>query len=538
MRSFFGGPETMASWNKAGAVATKLSSIGFPQHLTCRTGSNNQLHAAYWSHMWLAVAAAVAAAANAECCCCSCTYDCERLAGVRLKLDRRDSNGGLPAWAFDGPLGPHPPWIVGGDDDNLLLTRQVQRDLWVQQHPVDCFAPSVRMALLAWPSADGHGIGSQIHMISGVMSAVVKSGRVLVLTPTFERARHAECEGDNQASLDCYFWPATSADCTAAAMQQLPSLLADTADLDSEDRFVLVGRMGLDRYMTEWDAADRWLGHDTASTDGLAAAAASVEVLGKAYSYTTEEVGGRLSWWRAQTVRFLLRWPSRYLCRLCNRARHRAFGRSVARQLSHSMCPPRRTSKREAVVERRDAFARLGTEDPASKFALSFSLDLASAVQHGLETTAWVDAGAYMPRPIVSIYVRQGDKWQEAELFSLDAHLQLAERLRLHDPGISHAWLGTEMQSVVDAAKVVKGWTVFATEFPRLTNLSLSVQDYEQSVGLADAVGNAFVNLVIASECCYFIGTLASNWNRLINELRLTGGKLKRGFLTLDYSEG
>ena len=40
--------------------------------------------------------------------------------------------------------GPFPPWVTGSDADNYPLTRRVQRDVWVHQHPADCNHSSVR----------------------------------------------------------------------------------------------------------------------------------------------------------------------------------------------------------------------------------------------------------------------------------------------------------------------------------------------------------------------------------------------------------
>ena len=47
----------------------------------------------------------------------------------------------------------------------------------------------------------------------------------------------------------------------------------------------------------------------------------------------------------------------------------------------------------------------------------------------------------------------------------------------------------------------------------------------------------SLANLLIAAQCDYFIGSLGSNWNRLINELRLTSGRLKAGYLGLNMAE-
>ncbi|CAI5507877.1 unnamed protein product [Closterium sp. Naga37s-1] len=44
----------------------------------------------------------------------------------------------------------------------------------------------------------------------------------------------------------------------------------------------------------------------------------------------------QVHWWRAQSIRFLLRFPSSYLCHITNRVRHTSYGLSVAAHLSAS----------------------------------------------------------------------------------------------------------------------------------------------------------------------------------------------------------
>ncbi|CAI7844029.1 unnamed protein product [Closterium sp. NIES-53] len=52
----------------------------------------------------------------------------------------------------------------------------------------------------------------------------------------------------------------------------------------------------------------------------------------------------------------------------------------------------------------------------------------------------------YVPRPIVSVHVRQGDKGFEMQLFSFYAYMFMANRIRRGFPGVRYVWLGTEMQ--------------------------------------------------------------------------------------------
>ena len=60
---------------------------------------------------------------------------------------------------------------------------------------------------------------------------------------------------------------------------------------------------------------------------------------------------------------------------------------------------------------------------------------------------------------------------------------------------------------------------------------------YEVAIGKQTLLDASFANLLISAECDYFVGTLGSNWNRLINELRLTNGRFKAGYISLNYGE-
>lgn len=139
-------------------------------------------------------------------------------------------------------------------------------------------------------------------------------------------------------------------------------------------------------------------------------------------------------WWRSQSVRFLLRHPTSYLCHLTNRARHQAYGRDVAEHIVTAQ------EAREAILEAKDKFLepdepeRLKEECPAGGVPLEL-------------TDSWRFGGeAYVPRPIVSVHVRQGDKAKEMELYSFPSYMWLAERVRLLVPNLKFVWLSTEMQ--------------------------------------------------------------------------------------------
>jgi hypothetical protein len=124
----------------------------------------------------------------------------------------------------------------------------------------------------------------------------------------------------------------------------------------------------------------------------------------------------------------MLRWSSLRLCHLVNHERHSVYGETVARQVAE-----------------------------AAKKQMSF-MDVPLDLQHlagyqgvtsresSLQKNAWKHLAPFLPRPIISLHVRQGDKGGEMSLYPFSAYMFLAERIRYHSPDANHIWLSTEMQ--------------------------------------------------------------------------------------------
>ncbi|GAU21875.1 hypothetical protein TSUD_33720 [Trifolium subterraneum] len=118
--------------------------------------------------------------------------------------------------------GAYPPWIVGSDQDNYPLTRKVQRDIWIHQHPLNCSDPNVKFLVADWERLPGFGIGAQIASMCGLLSIAINEGRVLV-TNHYNRADHDGCEGSSRSSWSCYFFPETSLECHQRAFELMKS---------------------------------------------------------------------------------------------------------------------------------------------------------------------------------------------------------------------------------------------------------------------------------------------------------------------------
>ncbi|CAI6003661.1 unnamed protein product [Closterium sp. NIES-64] len=193
--------------------------------------------------------------------------DCARASAEREAWERRGARGEEPAWTREGPRRseaaasggcsgqeqgeevPQPPWIRGPDEANLPLTRVVQRDIWRHQFPPgDC--TDKRLLIAKWPKPGGHGAGSQVHVMSAMLSLAMLNNRVLVEDPdTYLRARTPDCEAvGHNSRWDCYFFPITSVECRRVVVQQLvTNTLPDCAGMGFEaaaaspDRFVCIG---------------------------------------------------------------------------------------------------------------------------------------------------------------------------------------------------------------------------------------------------------------------------------------------------------
>lgn len=93
------------------------------------------------------------------------------------------------------------------------------------------------------------------------------------------------------------------------------------------------------------------------------------------------------------------------------------------------------------------------------------------------------------------------------------------------------------VQSVIDQTELFPDWTFLYTRLKRQSAQDESSFEYMKEAGLEVEIGSSFANLMIASEADYFVGVLGSNWNRLLNELRLTNGRLRTKYFALNFDE-
>ncbi|KAJ6292007.1 hypothetical protein OIU76_023992 [Salix suchowensis] len=247
--------------------------------------------------------------------------NCKLKEQTNERLDKRHENERLPPWTtWKGLIdthpasmaneqieyfrdqaiseGAYPPWITGSDEENYPVTRKVQRDIWLHQHPENCRDPNVRFLVAEWERLPGFGIGAQLVGMCGLLSIAISEKRVLV-TGYYNRADHDGCKETSQECRDHAF-----------------ELLGNKEALE---RGVITTK---DNYKSK----EIW--------NGRAPRQPTTEINGSLVAFH-RKMDQR--WWRAQAVRYLMRFQTQYTCGLMNIARNAAFGKEAAKMVLTSL---------------------------------------------------------------------------------------------------------------------------------------------------------------------------------------------------------
>ncbi|CAI5514025.1 unnamed protein product [Closterium sp. Naga37s-1] len=333
------------------------------------------------------------------------------------------------------------------------------------------------------------------------------------------------------------------------------------------------------RVATQWGAA-------------VSEASQSVEVAGVVPPHDAHRE--QLHWWRSQAVRFLFRWPSAHLCHVTNLIRHISYGRYIAAQM-HSAAQQQAAIIRSLAAGPSEADKSIGI-DTAAEAKFLASVDIRSGPS--LEGRVWPALGfegcvktkegawggsviidevyegvgreAYIMRPVVSVHVSMGGSGgatgnsggadpnttlpaasppqpdplcryvptllpAELLLPACDPHSTHGPLFML--PDMVHSYFTCVcMQEVSSELSEHHDWTFHSAVG------SMDAHDGQSPPsGLEGSLGSAMggtasmlSQLLIASECDYFVGALSSSSAQLLNELRSTNGRLLSGFISLD----
>eukprot|EP00271_Cylindrocystis_brebissonii_P011395 TRINITY_DN2884_c0_g1_i1.p1 TRINITY_DN2884_c0_g1~~TRINITY_DN2884_c0_g1_i1.p1 ORF type:complete len:859 (-),score=198.23 TRINITY_DN2884_c0_g1_i1:586-2973(-) len=158
-----------------------------------------------------------------------------------------------------------------------------------------------------------------------------------------------------------------------------------------------------------------------------------------------------------------------------------------------------------------------------------------------LEDRVWSHAEAFVPRPMVCVHVDLSKAAQGTGAVSqrggggvslLGDFMESAERVRVRFPHLRNVWLSTQhTEAVLDTSRY-PWWTFFYTNATRKIG-TISHEEFERRVGWQESTDNSFVDLLLAAQADYFVGTANSAWSSLLDQLRCTSGRSDGGFLAV-----
>lgn len=197
-----------------------------------------------------------------------------------------------------------------------------------------------------------------------------------------------------------------------------------------------------------------------------------------------------------------MRFQTEYTCGLMNLARHAAFGEEAAKIVLTGLP---------------EKWPQNAVEKPVSD----------------IEKFVWSNHRPWIPRPLLSMHVRMGDKACEMKVVEFEDYMSLANRIRKRFPHLNSIWLSTEMQEVIDKSKSYASWSFYYTDVRRQVG-NITMAKYEASLGRETSTNYPLVNFLMASDADFFIGALGSTWCFLIDGMRNTGGKVMAGYLSVN----
>ncbi|PNH10363.1 hypothetical protein TSOC_002909 [Tetrabaena socialis] len=142
------------------------------------------------------------------------------------------------------------------------------------------------------------------------------------------------------------------------------------------------------------------------------------------------------------------------------------------------------------------------------------------------EHTAKIFQAGLIPPGTIGVHVRRGDKSKESSDITDAKYLFRVEALHAASaaagaPLQRTIFLSTEDTITLAVFKSWPNWTVLHTDVPRYHE-KISPMDFAARTGVAEVVLNDLVSLELALQCDAWVGSLSSNWVRLIHELRST----------------
>jgi len=141
-----------------------------------------------------------------------------------------------------------------------------------------------------------------------------------------------------------------------------------------------------------------------------------------------------------------------------------------------------------------------------------------------------------IPHPIISMYVRHGDKWKEATLHNLSMYMNGIEEVS-QKHNIKDIYLNTDDPEVITEAKTSPRWARYKFHFMEWDRKNEPPLDFVRQNNGEDIMRVSIADLFIQIQGDVFSGTRSSNWCRMIDELRKTGGKARIPYFSPETAE-
>ena len=153
------------------------------------------------------------------------------------------------------------------------------------------------------------------------------------------------------------------------------------------------------------------------------------------------------------------------------------------------------------------------------------------------ETTSFIESMGVqtfplgLPRPIAALFVRWTDKSTESRVFNVshyfDFLMPVTSKLHLRD-----VYVGSDDEAALEEAKKLYGSRFSIHSLPIVRGFSWLARD--KSTPLGAQMRNSLADLFVQVHADVWVGTLSSNWCRLVDELRSAMGKTCLPYLDVD----
>jgi hypothetical protein len=145
-----------------------------------------------------------------------------------------------------------------------------------------------------------------------------------------------------------------------------------------------------------------------------------------------------------------------------------------------------------------------------------------------------------VPRPLISLFVRRGDKSSEGTLSDFESYFNAIDTATTHlQQRLGALYVGTDSQEALDwiIAHQSSRYRIFYIPFQR--SLRGAQWDDLKSFFFKPLIVHhtlmALLDLFLSMHGDIFVGTLSSNWCRMYDELRKANGKARIPFLTPEH---